>query len=386
MAYNTRRSAEGINSIGARRNPPLTNNFVSGGQRMSGPPPQRHPGPMQQQGPPGKIQQQGPPGKIQQQQQQGPPGKIQQQQHQSPPGKIQQQQQQPQQQPQSQPQPQPQQAPPPPQIVKQDPNDAFQKEDQMAVDEQVKKKPFWAMKVGKITRKERQRRRNVRLSKMLQPKNAVMILNELVKSATYTVTDLPQPSEMNQYTATVLVDGVSHVGHGRNKMEAKSMAAENALKYIVKNRQFSALKKDEDGDEKMETTEDGAPTLPWQHVASFALYKLLHAWGEDPNQTRGDAVAQPQATNRPAKKMPENAAHMNPMMLLNQMLPHAQFEELGRQGNPPNVIFTFKCTIDGQNFTGTGPNKKSAKKMAAFAVCHKILGIQYPPEVYTPSV
>ena len=103
--------------------------------------------------------------------------------------------------------------------------------------------------------------------------------------------------------------------------------------------------------------------------------------------------------------MPENAAHMNPMMLLNQMLPHAQFEELGRQGNPPNVIFTFKCTIDGQNFTGTGnieqllneqiiyvnlycagPNKKSAKKMAAFAVCHKILGIQYPPEVYTPSV
>ena len=65
------------------------------------------------------------------------------------------------------------------------------------------------------------------------------------------------------------------------------MAAENALKYIVKNRQFSALKKDEDGDEKMETTEDSAPTLPWQHVASFALYKLLHAWGEDPNQTRG---------------------------------------------------------------------------------------------------
>jgi hypothetical protein len=58
-------------------------------------------------------------------------------------------------------------------------------------------------------------------------------------------------------------------------MEAKSMAAEAALKYIVKNRQFSAFKK-EDCDDKMELGEDGSPTLPWQHVASFALLKLLN--------------------------------------------------------------------------------------------------------------
>jgi hypothetical protein len=69
-------------------------------------------------------------------------------------------------------------------------------------------------------------------------------------------------------------------------MEAKSMAAEAALKYIVKNRQFSAFKK-EDCDDKMELGEDGSPTLPWQHVASFALFKLLNSWGEDPNQARG---------------------------------------------------------------------------------------------------
>jgi hypothetical protein len=64
------------------------------------------------------------------------------------------------------------------------------------------------------------------------------------------------------------------------------MAAEAALKYIVKNRQFSAFKK-EDCDDKMELGEDGSPTLPWQHVASFALFKLLNSWGEDPNQARG---------------------------------------------------------------------------------------------------
>jgi hypothetical protein len=46
-----------------------------------------------------------------------------------------------------------------------------------------------------------------------------MILNELVKSATYTVSDLPLPSEMNQYTANVLVDGVSHIGHGKSQIQ-----------------------------------------------------------------------------------------------------------------------------------------------------------------------
>jgi hypothetical protein len=173
-------------------------------------------------------------------------------------------------------------------------------------------------------------------------------------------------------------------------MEAKSMAAEAALKYIVKNRQFSAFKK-EDCDDKMELGEDGSPTLPWQHVASFALFKLLNSWGEDPNQARGLSFQMQETTsgqppqNKPAKKLPDNAAHMNPLMLLNQMLPQAQFEELGRNGNPPNVIFTFKCTVNGQCFNGTGSNKKSAKKMAAFAACHKILEIDYPLEIYTPA-
>lgn len=45
------------------------------------------------------------------------------------------------------------------------------------------------------------------------------------------------------------------------------------------------MKKDEEGNEKMDVTEDGTqPPLPWQHVASFALYKLFTSWGEDPNK------------------------------------------------------------------------------------------------------
>lgn len=45
------------------------------------------------------------------------------------------------------------------------------------------------------------------------------------------------------------------------------------------------MKKDEEGNEKMDVTEDGTqPPLPWQHVASFALYKLFTSWGEDLNK------------------------------------------------------------------------------------------------------
>lgn len=195
------------------------------------------------------------------------------------------------------------------------------------------------------------------------------------------------------------------------------MAAEAALKYIIKNRKFTALKQDEsDGDcEPMEVVEDGiaSPALPWQHVASFALYKLLSSWGEDlhsnalSQQNAGGAVAAATPfANKPAKKLPENAAQLNPLMLLNQMLPAAKFEEVGRTGVAPNLIFTFRCSVENQTFIGTGmffnvflfkymyvyltnhfvgPNKKSAKKMAAFGVCSAILKVQYPPEVYVPT-
>lgn len=52
--------------------------------------------------------------------------------------------------------------------------------------------------------------------------------------------------------------------------------------------------------------------------------------------------------------MPDNPETMNPLMLINQMLPHAQYEELGKSGDPPNVVFSFRCTVDGQSFVGTG--------------------------------
>ncbi|CAH1963078.1 unnamed protein product [Acanthoscelides obtectus] len=266
-----------------------------------------------------------------------------------------------------------------------------------------KKRPFWARSGAKISKKEKLRRRNLRLSKMLQPKNAVMILNELVRQTAYTVDEMPPGTDRRTaFKVTVVVDGVEHIGYGHTKNAAKNAAAEMALKYVVKNNKLSEVKQDEDGVEKMEITEDDVnQPLPWQHVASFALFKLFTSWGEDAGaiknallgnlggtntaQTGGSIAGDQPIEMKPAKKMPVNPELMNPLMLLNQMMPHVQFEEIGKAGAPPNITFTFKCSVNGQSYTGSGSSKKTAKKMAAFAVCHSVLGVNYPPDVYQPS-
>ncbi|XP_018561179.1 uncharacterized protein LOC108903465 [Anoplophora glabripennis] len=255
-----------------------------------------------------------------------------------------------------------------------------------------KKKPFWA-KGGKVSKKEKMRRRNVRLSKMLQPKNAVMILNELVKNTCYAVEEIPNKTDMNQFKASVLVEDVEHIGYGRSKIHAKNSAAEAALKHLIVSNKLSEMKKDDEGNEKMDVAEDGTqPPLPWQHVASFALYKLFTGWGEDPNkgpklqpQLNASSDSQKVHENKPAKKMPDNPESMNPLMLINQMLPHALFEEIGRSGAPPNLTYSYRCSVDADSFIGTGSNKKAAKKMAAYGACHKILNIEYPKDVYVPG-
>ncbi|XP_019880882.1 double-stranded RNA-specific editase Adar [Aethina tumida] len=234
----------------------------------------------------------------------------------------------------------------------------------------------WFRKTAKITKKEKQRRRNMKLSKMLQPKNAVMILNELVRTPSFTLTDVPEG-----FQAVVVIDDVEHVGLGRSKNQAKNNAAESAIRYIIKKQKFRSTTQspNENGEVKMDVDEAGGETpLPWQHVASLALFKLFTSWNED-------VRCEERIDHKPAKKMPANPEMMQPLMLLNQMLPHAEFEEIGKVGTPPNIQFTFRCRVDNQTFDGTGPNKKLAKKFAAFAACHKILNVNYPPQVWSPA-
>ncbi|KAK9885205.1 hypothetical protein WA026_010710 [Henosepilachna vigintioctopunctata] len=368
MSYNTRRgtSNQNIGNIGSRR-PVVTNNFVSGGQLT----PQK--GGIQQGQPQAGYntqQQNNRQQQVVQQQQQLPP-----QQQQLPPQQSTQQQILPQQQQQQvvQPQQQPQIAP--------KPEDGMENCAEVKVEGEKRKWPH-----RKIPKKEKMRRRNQRLSKLLQPKNALMILNELVKNPTYNVVDFVSVEGV-QYKATVLVEGIGHNGFGKSKVGAKNAAAEVAIKYLIKNKKIAQFGSTDGDSEKMDisdTNEDADGPIPWQQVASFAIHKLFAAWGEDPTQTTAKEEHPTPKELRPAKKLPENAASLNPLMVVNQMFPQAQYEEVSQVGMPPNCSYTMKCTVDNQQFTGTSGTKKMAKKIAAYAVCMKLLGIEYPPEANVP--
>lgn len=68
---------------------------------------------------------------------------------------------------------------------------------------------------GKINKKERLRRRNQRLRKILQPKNALMVLNELIGSTPYNLSETPNVYDGTSFKCSVSVDGMEHIGMGK---------------------------------------------------------------------------------------------------------------------------------------------------------------------------
>ncbi|KAF5289764.1 hypothetical protein FQA39_LY03681 [Lamprigera yunnana] len=264
-------------------------------------------------------------------------------------------------------------------------------------EEEVQKKgrPAWVKNIGKINKKELRRRRNLRLRKILQPKNALMVLNELVGSTPYEVVDVPDPFNGPIFKCSVQVEGVEHCGVGKSKPAAKNAAAETALKHMVLNKVKTlptvspTTSQDAEGTEMKVDMEDGSDGISWSHVACYALHKLLNGWDEGNTFSLTEKIVQSGDSGdgvrtvekkKPAKKLPDMAHTMNPVMLLNQMVPNAMFVEIAREGNPPNIVFTVKCTIENDEFFGSGSTKKGARKMCAFAACKKKLGIQYSPE------
>ncbi|XP_022916297.2 double-stranded RNA-specific editase 1-like [Onthophagus taurus] len=421
MSYNTRRNYyAGVGAIGQRRPQAMQGNFVHGGQlnANSNQQDKQFHGQQQQQKNQGNQNQK----QAQQQKNNQPQKQINQQQN--PVSNLTQASQQQLQQIQHE----QQQLPPPPVPLKEGESEVgtlqMKEEEKSEVatspktasttSESTKEKPFWIKKTIRIPRAERVRRRNMRLKKVLQPKNALMVLNELVGQTEYVVTDSKTDYNQDIFNATLSVEGQKFTGTGKSKVSAKTAAAEIAIRAIIlkrlrnpvgnatANQQQSNLTQIpmEEDSEKMEEDQK-EEDLSWSQIASFAIFKLLSNWDDEDggnlvdlfstmNSSTSDGPPTPPSTSltnlssepKPAKKLPENAAHLNPSMLLNQMYPHTKYEEIGRAGNQTNVQFTISCVVDGKTFTGTGPNKKTAKKNAAFEACKALLNIEYPQEVY----
>lgn len=59
------------------------------------------------------------------------------------------------------------------------------------------------------------RKRNFKLSKILKPKNAVAILNELIKDLNYEIEIISNRSDGRTFRASVNYDGIIHEGFGK---------------------------------------------------------------------------------------------------------------------------------------------------------------------------
>jgi len=264
----------------------------------------------------------------------------------------------------------------------------------------------------------------MRIRKHVQPKNAVSCLNELVTGIVY---DTEQEGGVGQqFGVSVTVDGNTYHGYGPSKQIARQNAAEAALVSFVK----PPVPKSGPGEEnKMEDK------TPWATLASFAMYKLFNDWkdgriGTSPAQAfpgvspqnlqgyfnqmvggpRTATVSAPSSTSttaisqylgtpaaggakstetdkntpfvvKPAKQVPDNAASMHPVMVLHQMSPGIQYTSNKTTGDDNKPYFYVSVNIDGQQFTGEGPNLKKAKFHLATDAIYALFGVQSVFEV-----
>ncbi|XP_076385479.1 uncharacterized protein LOC100883280 isoform X2 [Megachile rotundata] len=279
--------------------------------------------------------------------------------------------------------------------------------------------PRWRRKPPgfRVSKKLKRLRLNQRLRKTLQPKNAIMVLNEMKAGVQFTFPETQGPMPNSLYLVHAELDGKTYVGQGLSKPLARQNAAENALKALLLEKMTAASLKaridaesdgqanqptdtlntskddsNEDNAMAVDTNIDESNEIPWSSLASFALYKLFLEWHNQgtsvpvprpglPSPVKGIKKEISQVPKAPVQKeLPPNATNIHPVMLLNQMRPGLTYVELNRSSNPPNTMFTLAVDIDGVEYTGTAKNKKDAKKIAAKSALLALYGLSYPDE------
>ncbi|CAH0585407.1 unnamed protein product [Chrysodeixis includens] len=312
-------------------------------------------------------------------------------------------------------------------------------EDEMAVDNDMAlaipkndgpggMRPHWMKSklpgVKKVSNKERRRRQNENLRRLLTPKNALMVLNEMMPNEQVANQFKVEPSANNQYykatnthsfCADLTIDGNCYKGYGENKLMARNAAAEQAIRDLIIKKMNKAVNSDSGkydvkreptassaGGASVESAIDGmlcaAPgstngdggcdeeALPMIQLASFALHKLFTEWEYEGHKVPALkplalAAAEP-APPAPGKPLPPRAAAMHPCMLLTYMRPHLEYRELAVDGDrPQNMLFTMGVDVDGTTYVGKAPNKKEARKLAAKAACRALFNVEFdaPP-------
>ncbi|XP_066594943.1 uncharacterized protein [Prorops nasuta] len=271
---------------------------------------------------------------------------------------------------------------------------------------------YFLLFLVKVNKKLKRLRLNQRLRKTLQPKNAIMVLNEMKAGVQFTFPESQGNLPSSLYVVHAELDGKTYIGQGLSKPLARQNAAENALKSLLLEKMTAASMKaridaetdgnqsndgpsvkTENSDEStpMDTNTDENDEIPWSSLASFALYKLFLEWHNQgtsvpiprpgiPPSPKGLKKETQAAKSSVQKELPSNATSIHPVMLLNQMKPGLTYTEVNRVGNPPNIMFTLAVEIDGVQYTGSAKNKKDAKKVAAKHALQSLFDLSYPAD------
>ncbi|XP_073956598.1 double-stranded RNA-specific editase 1-like [Choristoneura fumiferana] len=276
-------------------------------------------------------------------------------------------------------------------------------------------RPHWVKLNGvkKISNKERRRRQNENLRRLLTPKNALMVLNEMMPNEQFASQFKVEPASNQFYKANsaqsfcadLTLDGNIYKGFGENKLSARNAAAEKAIRDLIIKRMSKVLTSEvKDGSESDSASQNGEAegALPMIQLASFALHKLFSEWEyegvkvpqlkqhahpkDQPAGSEGEC-SEPMAMGAPRpkpplkrKELPPNAASLHPAMLLSYMRPGLEYRELAVEGDKPQtMLFTMGVDVDGATYIGRPPsNKKEARRAAARAACAALFNLHFP--------
>ncbi|XP_060854227.1 uncharacterized protein LOC132932054 [Rhopalosiphum padi] len=263
-------------------------------------------------------------------------------------------------------------------------NKRIKLEDEKSISEKSEVK--WPVK-RKISKKERKKRLNARMRRLVSPKSPLMVFSELFKDVPIHLQEHPLHNVMS-YTATLEVDGQMYSGNHISKTQAKQKACENFLRIMLAKKISERSEKKEElpmevemeiGENSSVSKPKGPPQedFPWPHFASLAMHNLINQWELQPVVTKANYVQEEpnviksQPKTGAMRKFPENPKNCNPIQLINQMKPGVKFVETIISSKTPS-LFQVNCVIDDVSFTGQGSTKKAAKKECCIAAIKSI--------------
>ncbi|RVE52866.1 hypothetical protein evm_002523 [Chilo suppressalis] len=236
-------------------------------------------------------------------------------------------------------------------------------------------RPHWMKSklpgLKKISNREKRRRQNNHLRRLITPKNALMVLNEMLPpeqlASTLQQFTVEPADGVNQYyksqkssfCADLTLDGVNYKGYGENKIMARNAAAEQAIRDIIIKRMQKSITHDASSNADEGSSQAGAGAegeaegekekeedpLPMIQLASYALHKLFSEWEYEGHKVSVD----------------------------------------GPSSNSMHPIFTMSVDVDGVTYIGKASSKKEARKSAARSACSAIFGVKFD-EVATANV